>query len=224
MDTLCDCCNIKSSAAKFLSKKELEKLNNNCVQVTFLAGEIIFKQDAFSSNIIYVKEGLVKIHIKGPHNDQIIKITKAPSYLGIPTTFGNKINQYSATAISNTRICFIDNEVFKQFIINNGEFAYELVIELCHNELNSFQRCVNRTQKHINGRIADALMFFKNTFENNEFILPFTRLEFGNFVDTSRESVSRILTEFKNDGIINLDGKKVKILNEKLLETISKKG
>ena len=207
MDTLCDCCNIKSSAAKFLSKKE-----------------IIFKQDAFSSNIIYVKEGLVKIHIKGPHNDQIIKITKAPSYLGIPTTFGNKINQYSATAISNTRICFIDNEVFKQFIINNGEFAYELVIELCHNELNSFQRCVNRTQKHINGRIADALMFFKNTFENNEFILPFTRLEFGNFVDTSRESVSRILTEFKNDGIINLDGKKVKILNEKLLETISKKG
>jgi len=203
MDTLCDCCNIKSSAAKFLSKKELEKLNNNCVQVTFLAGEIIFKQDAFSSNIIYVKEGLVKIHIKGPHNDQIIKITKAPSYLGI---------------------CFIDNEVFKQFIINNGEFAYELVIELCHNELNSFQRCVNRTQKHINGRIADALMFFKNTFENNEFILPFTRLEFGNFVDTSRESVSRILTEFKNDGIINLDGKKVKILNEKLLETISKKG
>jgi len=83
---------------------------------------------------------------------------------------------------------------------------------------------VNRTQKHINGRIADALLFFKNTYECNEFSLPFTRLEFGNFVDTSRESISRILTDFKNDGIINLNGKNVEILNEKLLQKISHKG
>ena len=121
-------------------------------------------------------------------------------------------------------IIIVDIDVFKDFIYKNGQFAYELITELCRNELNSFHRCVNRTQKHIHGRIADALVFFKNIYEHDEFSLPFTRLEFGNFVDTSRESVSRILTDFKNDGIINLNGKKVEILNEELLEKISHKG
>jgi CRP/FNR family transcriptional regulator len=207
-----------------LNSAETERLEKNCTKAHFKKGDIIFKQNAFSSNIIYLNSGMAKIHISGPQNEQTIKVVKAPSYLGIPTTLNEKINHYSATALEQTSVCFIDIDVFKDFIYKNGEFAYKLITELCKNELNSFQRCVNRTQKHINGRIADALMFFKNTFENNEFILPFTRLEFGNFVDTSRESVSRILTELKNDGIISLNGKKVEILNEKLLEMISNKG
>ena len=220
----CNDCLLKSSSVMTLTQVEIERLEKNCTKAHFKKGDIIFKQNAFSSNIIYLNTGLAKIHIDGPQNEQTIKVVKAPSYLGIPTTLNEKINHYSATALEQTSVCFIDIDVFKDFIYKNGEFAYKLITELCKNELNSFQRCVNRTQKHINGRIADALMFFKNTFENNEFILPFTRLEFGNFVDTSRESVSRILTELKNDGIISLNGKKVEILNEKLLEMISNKG
>jgi len=223
-DNRCNNCLLKSSSVKTLSFAEIVRLEKNCSEVHFKRGDIIFKQNAFSSNIIYLNKGLVKIHIEGPQNDQIIKVVKAPSYLGIPTTLNERINHYSATALDQTCVCFIDIDVFKDFIYKSGEFAYELITELCKNELDSFHRCVNRTQKHINGRIADALLFFKNTFKYNEFILPFTRLEFGNFVDTSRESVSRILTDFKNDGIINLNGKKVEILNEKLLEKISKKG
>ena len=220
----CNDCLIKSSLVMTLNSAETERLEKNCTKAHFKKGDIIFKQNAFSSNIIYLNSGMAKIHISGPQNEQTIKVVKAPSYLGIPTTLNEKINHYSATALEQTSVCFIDIDVFKDFIYKNGEFAYKLITELCKNELNSFQRCVNRTQKHINGRIADALVFFKNTFENNEFILPFTRLEFGNFVDTSRESVSRILTELKNDGIISLNGKKVEILNEKLLEMISNKG
>ena len=220
----CNDCLLKSSSVMTLTQVEIERLEKNCTKAHFRKGDIIFKQNAFSSNIIYLNTGLAKIHIDGPQNEQTIKVVKAPSYLGIPTTFNEKINHYSATALETTTVCFIDIGVFKDFIYKNGEFAYELITELCKNELNSFRRCVNRTQKHIHGRIADALLLFKNIYENNEYILPFTRLEFGNFVDTSRESVSRILTEFKNEGIINLNGRKVEILNEKLLETISIKG
>lgn len=224
-EILCKDCNLKSSATKVLNAAELERLGSNCVGVNFRKGDVIFKQGAFSSNIIYVRSGLVKIHMAGPVEEQIIKITKAPSYLGIPTTFGEKINQYSATAIDNTTVCFIDIEVFKEFIFLNGRFAYEIVVELCRNELNSFQKCVDRTQKHIHGRAADALLFFSNgVYGNDEFTLPLSRLELGHFVNTSRESICRILSDFGKAGIISLSGKKIKILNRDLLETISKNG
>ena len=221
----CQTCKIKSSAAETLSKKELERLENNCVEVNFKKGDIIFKQGAFSSNIIYLKAGLVKQSITGPKAKQIIKITKAQSYLGIPTTFHEKINQYSATAIDNTTVCFIDNELFRNFVQENGKFAYEIIVDLCRNEVNSYIGCVNRTQKNVNGRLADALLFFYNEiFECDVFTLPLKRSELGNFIDSTRESVSRVLTEFHNEGIIKLKGKNIKILNKDLLEMISRNG
>ena len=225
MNEICKNCKIKSSATKELNTKELERLENNCVEVNFKKGDIIFKQGALSSNIIYLKHGLVKMHITGPYYEQIIRITKAPSYLGVPTTFGNKINQYSVTAIEDTNVCFIDIKTFTYFISKNGKFASKIILELCRNEISSYNRCVNRIQKQINGRVAEALLFlYNNVYNSKDFILPITRSEFGNLIDTSRESVSRILSQFNNDNIIELNGKKIKILNKKFLEIISKNG
>ena len=214
-------CKIKSEAVKTLTPDELKNLGNNCAEVHFRKGDIIFKEGAFSSNIIYLRSGLVKIHIAGPAKNQITKITKAPSFLGIPTTFNEKINHYSATAIEPTNVCFIDKDIFKDFIFKNGKFAYEVIVEICRSELNSFEKCVNRTQRNIHGRLANAILTFsEDVYEKNEFELPLSRVELGNFVDTSRESVCRILTEFNNDKLIYLNGKRIKILNRESLEAI----
>lgn len=225
INSACKNCGLKSSAAKKLNSRDLKNLSNGCAEVNFKKGDVIFIENAFSSNIIYVKKGLVKIHMTGPTHEQIIRIKKAPSYLGMPTTFGDKINKYSATALENTSVCFIDLNLFKNFISKNGEFAYEIIIELCHSELNTCMKSVNRIQKQINGRIADALLFFHNDIYGlKEFKLPLSRLELGNFVDASRESVSRILTEFHKGKIIQIKGKTITILNRELLETISRNG
>ena len=226
MKTLdCASCEIKSSAAKTLNVNELKIMGEHCSEVNFKKGEVIFKQNALSSNIVYLKKGLVKIHISGPNSEQIIKISKPPTYLGIPTTFDEKINRYSATAIEETTVCFISLDMFKQFIKGNPNFSYEIIVELCKSELNSFNCTVNRAQKNIHGRIADVLIFFyKDIFINKEFRLPLTRSELGSFVDTTRESVSRILTKLHEDKIIHLDGKKIKVLDKERLESISKNG
>lgn len=214
-------CKIKSAAVQTLSPEELQNLGNNCAEVHFRKGDIIFKEGAFSSNIIYLRSGLVKIHIAGPAKNQITKITKAPSFLGIPTTFNEKINHYSATAIEPTNVCFIDKDIFKDFIFKNGKFAYEVIVEICRSELNSFEKCVNRTQRNIHGRLANALLTFaEDIYRNDEFELPLSRVELGNFVDTSRESVCRILTEFHSDKLITLNGKRIKIVNRESLEAI----
>ena len=220
----CNNCAIKSKAVKTLNEFELKQLSDSCAQVDFKKGDIIFKQGALSSNIIYVKTGLIKFHLNGPINDQIIRIDKAPIFLGLPISFNGKINYYSATAIEPTRVCFIDINIFKNFVFQNGDFAYQIIVDLCKNEYASIHKCVNRTQKNINGRIADALLHFNEIYDKKEFTLPLSRQELGNYTDTSRENVSRILTELHNDQIIKVINKKIKILNEKLLLLISKNG
>src|ERR1035437_1146952 len=221
----CKFCNLKSNAALKLNDSEIAVLENNCAEAHFKTGDIITKQDALSTNIVYVKTGLVKIHIKGPIRERIMKIVKAPAYLCLPSTFGDKVNHFSATAIEETTVCFIDVNVFKQFIYENGDFAYQIILDMSKGELQNIHNCLNNAQKQNIGRVADAMLFFANEIYNsNTFILPVLRQELADLTGITRESASRILTDFHNEKIIEIDSRKITIVNEKLLQQISEKG
>lgn len=73
--------------------------------------------------------------------------------------------------------------------------------------------------------MADVLLeFSEKIFQSDRFMLPISQSELANLVDTSRESVSRVLSEFDKDGIIKLNGKEIEILNKKSLNLISQNG
>lgn len=225
MESNCKTCPFNSIAASTLSDCSFEQLSHNHLILKFKKGDTIIKQGMFSTNVVFLRTGLVKIHITGPYHEQIVKLVKAPSYLGLPTTFGDKINQYSVTATSDVEVCFIDVKVFQTILNENREFSNKIIIELCQNELESFKRCANRTQKQIRGNIADALLeFSEKIFKSESFSIPISQAEFANLVDTSRESVNRVLSEFDKDGIIKLKGKEIEILKIKSLILISQNG
>lgn len=225
MQNDCKHCPFNTRAAKTLSEQSFEQLSENHLELRFSKGDSIIKQGMFSTNVVFLRKGLAKIHLTGPYHEQIVRLVKAPTYLGLPTTFGDKINQYSVTAVADVEVCYIDVKIFEKILNENREFSHEIVLELCRNELESFRRCANRTQKLIRGNMADALLEFADKiFDSDDFTLPISQSELANLVDTSRESVSRVLTEFDKDGIIKLNGKKIEILNKKSLVMISQNG
>lgn len=219
-----DCaCVIKSS--RTLKSCEVEQLESNHAVVKFRKGDSIIKQGMFSTNVVFLRKGLVKIHITGPYHEQIVRLTQAPTYLALPTTIGNKINQYSVTAVADSEACFIDLNVFNRVLQENREFSSYIIMELCRNELDAFRRCANRTQKQTRGNLADVLLdFSENIFKSDEFTLPISQSDIGNWVDAGRESINRILSEFINDGIIRMQGRKIKVENKQVLHLISQNG
>lgn len=221
----CRLCPFVSSAAEKLNDCQMQQLTDNHIVVSFKKGDPIIKQGTYSTNVIFLRKGLVKIHITGPYSEQIVKISKAPQYLGLPTTFGDEVNQYSITALESCELCFIDITTFRHLLKDSETFSYEIIQALCRYEIESFRRCVNRTQKLTRGNLADVLLDFANNFYQSEsFTLPISQTEIGNLIDTSRESVSRILSEFEKDGIIKMNGKLLEIINKKSLELISLNG
>lgn len=208
-----------------LKNCQLEQLESNHAVVQFRKGDSIIKQGMFSTNVVFLKSGLVKIHITGPYHEQIVRLAKAPTYLGLPTTIGDKINQYSVTAVQDSEVCFIDLNIFKRVLEENKDFSTYIILELCKSELESYRRCANRTQKQTRGNLADVLLdLSENVFESDEFVLPISQSDIGNLVDASRESVNRLLSELINDGIIRMEGRKIVILNKKSLQLISQNG
>jgi CRP/FNR family transcriptional regulator len=221
----CSVCLLKSEAAKNLDAPELNILGSSCVEATFKKGETIFKQNALSSNIIYLQKGLVKLTMEGPQRTQILRLKKAPCYLGLPTTMGDKVNHYSAVALEPATACFIDVHVFKKLLSVNPDFSYEILIDLCKNELEQFHRCVRLVQNQIYGRLAGTLLYLSNEiYGEDEFNLPLSRNEIADLVCTSRETVSRLLNNLTREGIIAVHGKAVRILDKDRLEKISENG
>ncbi|VAW29971.1 hypothetical protein MNBD_BACTEROID07-660 [hydrothermal vent metagenome] len=221
----CSSCLLKSKPAKNLDGEELELLGQSCVEAVFNGGETIFKQNALSSNIIYLQSGLVKLIIKGPERAQILRLKKAPCYLGLPTTMGDKINHYSAVALETTTACFIDINTFKALLMVNPGFSYEIIVELCKNELEQFHRCVKLVQNQIYGRLASHLLHLSGEiFQSDEFDLPLNRNEIADLICTSRETVSRLMSDLAKERIIQINGKHLRILNNTLLTKISEKG
>lgn len=225
MQNDCKNCAFNSRATSMLNDNSFEQLSENHLELRFKKGDSIIKQGMYSTNVAFLRRGLAKIHLTGPYHEQIVRLVKAPTYLGLPTTFGDKINQYSVTAVTEAEVCYIDVHVFQTILNENREFSNDILIELSKNELESFRRCANRTQKQLRGNMADVLIELSEIiFQSDSFTLPISQSELANLVDTSRESVNRVLNEFDKDGIIKVTGKQIEILNKKLLTLISQNG
>ena len=115
--------------------------------------------------------------------------------------------------------------MFKNILKENSDFSAYIIQELSISELESYHRCASRTQKQARGKLAEVLLRLSDLiFESDTFTLPLSQSDIGNLVDTSRESVNRLLSEFINDSIIEMKGREIKILNKKSLHIISSNG
>jgi CRP-like cAMP-binding protein len=222
----CKFCEEKSCAVARLNNTELDLLSENIQHMEFDKGETLFREGALNAHIFYLKQGLVKLHMKvTDERDFILKISLPPCYLGLATIFGDRVNRYSATALEPSRVCIIDINTFNSLIHSNGDFAAEIIADICRDELSNFERYVRLSHKQTPGRLAGSLLFFSDrVYKNLRFELPIDRSELAEMLGLSREIVSRTLTQFHQDGLVDIDKKHVAILDRDMLQEIFEAG
>ena len=209
-----------------LTDEELHLLENNRVEVSYKKGETLCKQGTYASHIMYICTGLVKIYMENDNSSLTLKILPAGNMIGLTSLLdGGNIFQYSAYAYQDSKIRLIDLNIFKQLILQNPQFAKEVINLLCENSIQTYTRFFAFTQKQSYGRVADTLLCLAcNIFKNEEFDLQLTRKELGELTGMTPESVIRILSKFNQDGIIEIDGKMIRIKNTHKLQQISERG
>lgn len=222
----CKICKDKSCASKLLSDIQLDELSDNVRTLNIKKGETILFEGSFTSHVIYLKTGLVKETIKGiDGKEQIFRIFKNRTYLGLSSLFGDTVNHFSYVALTDLEVCHIEIHSFKKLMLENAKFTYKIMESQCKENLYSYDKLLKMEKKKIFGRLADVLLFFaKIIFENNKFTLPVSQQEIANFIGISRESCTRGLTNLKQSGTIKLNNSVVEILDFKKLEEISRNG
>lgn len=223
----CSNCWFKSNVVSVLNDKELELLHESSFVIKYRKGESVLKEGTPVQNIIYLRQGFIKFSKTGLNgNETILNVAKPGSFLGIYyVTRKFDTNSFSAITISECEVCHINIDFFYKMLKENGSFAIEVLSFIFCDAMNYFERMVNNVQHQLPGRIASILIQFKDQiYYKNKFNLNLTRSELSSLVGASRESVSRILNEFKEEGIIAIEGSSIEIINEKRLIDIKHKG
>lgn len=207
----------------FLTEEEKQLIDNHKVDINYKRGEIIAKQGAFASHVIFLRDGLAKVYLEGYQKDLILKIVSANHLITLSSIFeGNNTFIYSAATYEDSTASLIDIDIFKQIIRKNSQFAAQIIQILNANTAQIYGRFYCLTRKQSHGRVADILICLsQNVYKSANFNLAVSRNDLADLTGLSAESVIRIFKEFKEEKLIDVSGKTFKILNIEKLYKIS---
>lgn len=222
----CETCTRRWKNFQYLTKEELNLVNDNRYEATFKPGEIIMKQGSPSSNALFMATGMAKTYIEGGNGKNFILSIALPGRLILgPGAYVDSRHTYSVAAITTVQACFINFDIFKRLVRENGAFAESLIEDISAKSLGSLNRMVSLSQKKMHGRLADALLYFADAvFKSDEYEMILSRQELGEMTNMAKECVVRILKELEDTGVIYSDSSKIKILDREKLFHISLKG
>jgi CRP/FNR family transcriptional regulator len=211
---------------KSLSDEEFNQLTVSKRRVVFRPGETILKQNTGSSHLICIRKGMAKLFVEGiKEKNLILKIIKDSDIIVSGGILTQSTRPFTITAISEVECCYINTDKVLELVQNNFNFAVSY-LEKYHQQFNQmFTALVNLTQKYMHGRVADTLLYLKNqVFYSNTYTCSLSRQELAEMSAMTKESLVRILTEFKNSNLIKTEGRTIEILDEQTLIEISRNG
>lgn len=187
-------------------------------------GSVIYAEGDSAKGCYFLFSGVLKVFKTGIEGkEQIIKFAKPGNLIGFRSVLSKERACTSAKVIEDATVCFIPGNVLTKLIRENSEFAMELMEITCKELDEANDYITDIAQKTVRERLAEILVHLESTFgltEDNTLKIALTREELANMVGTATESVIRLLSEFKSDKLIELNGRKIKILNSKALRKV----
>jgi len=214
-----------NSIFRHLSPEELAKIPVDRDPDFYRRGTVIYSEGNRINGFYYVQGGIIKTFKTGiDGREQIIRFAKKGDIMGFRSTITRERACTTAKVIEDAYISFIPADVVLEFVRNNGNFALEILRIACKELGEANDYITDIAQKTVRERLAEVIIHLRKDFDlDNENCLQInlTREEMANLVGTATESVIRLLSEFKNDGLIELHGRKIKILDERTLFRIA---
>jgi CRP/FNR family transcriptional regulator, polysaccharide utilization system transcription regulator len=225
-DSYCTISQEQGLCLELLTVNEYDLLMKNMVVLSYKAGEMLCKQGSFASHIILLREGLVKLYMEGKDDNLVLQILPPNNIIGLSSCFdGSSVFYYSAMAYIDSTVQLVDRTFFLQLINTNARFAARMIGFLAEHNVIVYGRFFCITQKQTYGRFADVLLCLANRiYKSMKFPLQLSRKELAELTGMSVESIARIMTRFKGEGLIEVTSDHIEILDYDKLNEISQKG
>ncbi|WP_026477215.1 Crp/Fnr family transcriptional regulator [Alkaliphilus transvaalensis] len=230
MKACCDRCKNKLCASKVsifgnLNQEELVDIIKKTGHREYHKGENIFLEDTEAKTLYLVNEGRIKIYkYTRDGKEQILHILSEGDFFGELNLFREGKYRFNAEALTPTKLCTLTKDKMRELILDKPEIGLK-ILEVVGERLARVETLAqNLASNDVETRIAHLILDLKEQYgkvvaDGIEIKLPLTREEMSNYTGVARETMSRKLKKFEEEGIIKLSGiKKIIIIDEDKLE------
>ncbi len=212
-----------------LTPDERNYIRNTYSVQNFKKNEVIQSEGDRSTHLMILASGKVKVYKACASNrPQIVRMLKPGEHFGFRAIIANEPNSTTVIAFEASTVYSIQADSFLSILRHNNAFCYRFLEELAFDLAESDARTVNLTQKHIRGRLAEALLFLKENYGLEEdgatISIYLSREDLANLSNMTTSNAIRTLANFVTDEMITMDGRKIKIIDEERLRKTSKLG
>ncbi|MBO7466315.1 MAG: Crp/Fnr family transcriptional regulator [Bacteroidaceae bacterium] len=212
-----------------LTEPQREAVADNLSIRKYKKNEIIYAEEEIPTCIYCVLAGKAKIYRDGVGGrSQIMRMAKPVEYFGYRAYFANERYVTTAAAFEPSTICSIPISIIGDIVKENNKLAVFFIRQLAADLGQADERTVNLTQKHIRGRLAESLLFLKESYGLEEdgatISIYLSREDLASLSNMTTSNAIRTLSNFAGEHIIAIDGRKIKIINEEALRKVSKTG
>lgn len=218
-ETGCHHCNVRMhSVFNVLEGDHLSEMSLHKSCNIYKKGQYVFSENGLPNGLYCINSGKIKISTTGyDGKEQILRLAKSGDIVGYRALLSNERYASSAITLEDASICLIEKDFFFKSMETSPKLMFEVVKKMSRDLKEAEDHIVSLSQKNVRERMAEALLFLKATYgleeDNQTIMVNLSREEIADYVGTSTESCIRLLSEFNHDKIIELKGKKIKILN-----------
>lgn len=214
----CTLCKNTHSIISCLGIHEREAIDSKKDDLIYKKGEVIFKEGNYAHNIYCIHSGKLKLSKLGKDGkEQIVRFAKAGDIIGYRSLLSNDPYHANAIVMEDSEICIIPKATFQKLLEENYKLSFNMIQLLSKDLKSAEQHLIDVAQKSVRERIAESLVLLINLFgykEDKKTIdLGITRSEIADLAGTTTETTIRTLSQFSNENIIELDGKKIIVKN-----------
>lgn len=212
-----------------LTDKQRELLVENISIRQLTRDEVLYSEGDTPTHLYYLLQGKITMHRIGVAGQrQIIRMVEPGAIFGYAAAIEGCYYRSTAVAGNDTEIVEIPINLMFHFIWENGNFAMLFLKELSSLLGLSVERTMNLTQKHIRGRLAEALLLMKEKYgveeDGHTLAVYLSREDLAQISNMTTSNAIRTLSAFAKEGLIIIDGRKIKFVDTDELQVISDRG
>ena len=212
-----------------LTAEEKLLVNDEVQLMHYKKNAIIHTEGDAANDIWTLIEGKVRIYKEGVgQRAQIIRLLKPYDFFGFRAAIAGDVYTSNASAIESSIAYKLNAKTFIKLLHQNHEFCFQMMMALAKDLAVAELQTINLTQKHIRGRLAESLLTIKRNYGLDEdgctLAMYMSREDLANMSNMTTSNAIRTLSQFAQEGLVSVDGRKIKLLHEADLKHISRFG
>ncbi len=209
-----------------LSEKHFKEIENIAVEKNFSRGEVIFSEGDNGNGFYVVVDGQVKIHkVSLDGKEKILHIFGPGEPFGEVPVFTGKAFPANAEALSNSRLVFFPKDAFVALIMKNPSLALSMLGVLSMRLREFTMQIEHLALKEVPGRIASYLLYVSEEQESsNRIELEISKGQLASLLGTIPETLSRIFSKMSSQGLIEVEGRTIWLLDRQGLMDLAGSG